>query len=112
MAEDKSNTPNISPLRAKLAEQVERQQKVSKVLWITLLITTFLAVMYYTGDPLGIYRLVGISPHTVRPGGLYVDCRDPRNKNSPFCAPKKTEIDKEWESIQKTKGKGAKFTLY
>lgn len=76
---------------------------------IALFLFLFLLIF---GKRLPILDYLGLRTLFVEKSGVYADCSNPQNRNSPYCEPKRHNADKAWETISRTKGKPLPFNLY
>ena len=82
------------------------------VLGLTGIGLSLLLFLLIFGKRLPILDYLGLRVLFVEKSGVYADCNDLRNRNSPYCQPKRFDADKTWETIARTKGKPLPFNLY
>ena len=71
----------------------------------------FLLVLIF-GKRLSVLDYLGIRSFFTEKAGVYAECDNPKNRNSPYCQPKQHNADKAWDTISRTKGKPLPFNLH
>ena len=80
--------------------------------YLSLITVSSILIMLIFGETFDpILRKIGIKGVYVRIGGIYADCSQKENRESPFCQPKITKANKDWKSLGDSGGRTTTFQL-
>jgi hypothetical protein len=92
--------------------EIQFKRAVSIVSYIVLLFVTSILIMLVCGETFDpILRMIGLKGIYVREDGIYADCSRKENRGSPYCQPKLSQADKQWQALKDTGGRTTPFAL-
>lgn len=107
MAVDKQDN-----LKKSLRDRQDQREKLIR--WVSYIAGGFLGIMIIfavLGQYFGFLGWLGLDWMVNRQGGIYADCSKAENIHNPYCAPKQSSADREWDKMRGG-GKSVPFTLH